>query len=137
MTTATSPATRVPRPRSLIVRSLLRVAFLRVWRGLLIEALVLAVQLLQGVLAETVKLIADTVQNIAWFSLICAVLAAVQSAARGRNVSARVAGLVGASFAFLLTRLQHKAMLELPGRKSATTAVAWLGAGIKGSRTRC
>lgn len=132
--TATSPATPVPRPRprSVIVRSLLRGAWLGVLLGLLIESLVLLVQLLQGVLPGTVNLIADTVQKISWSSLICAILAAGQSAARGKIVSAGVAGLIGAPIAFLLARSLHKAMLELLGKESATTAVAWLGAGIKG-----
>ena len=130
--TSTYNVANVSRPRSVIVRSLLRGAWLGALLGLFIEALVLLVQLLQGVLPETVTLIADTVQKISWSSLICAILAAGQSAARGRITSAGVIGLVGAPISFLLARSLHKAMLELLGKESATTAIAWLGAGIKG-----
>ena len=122
----------VPRPRAVIVRSLLRGAWLGVLLGLSIEALVLLVQLLQGVLLSTVKVIADTVQKISWSSLICATLAAGQSASRGKIASAGVVGLVGAPIAFLLARSLHKGMLELLGKESVATPVAWLGAGIKG-----
>ena len=116
----------------MIVRSLLRGAWLGVLLGLSIEALVLLVQLLQGVLPGTVKIIADTVQKISWSSLICATLAAGQSASRGKIASAGVAGLIGAPIAFLLARSLHKGMLELLGKESAATPIAWLGAGIKG-----
>lgn len=130
--TSTATDANVTRPRSVIVRSMLRGAWLGVFLGLLIEMMVLLVQVLQGVLPETVTLVADTVQKISWSSLICAILAAGQSAARGKISSAGVVGLVGAPIAFLLARSLHKAMLELLGKESAPTAIAWLGAGIKG-----
>jgi hypothetical protein len=131
-TMSNTPSLQTDAPASPeIVRRMLRGAWLGVWLGLSIEVLLLLLQLLQGVLPDTVRIIADTVQKISWSSLVCATLAAGQGAARGKLAAAGIVGLVGAPIAFLLARSLHKAMMEILGQATATP-VPWLAAGIKG-----
>ena len=114
-----------------LVRNVVRGAWLGVLLGLSIELLLLSARLLQGVLPDSIGLFAGAVQKASWSSLVCATLAAGQSAARGRPEIAAVIGLLGAPIAFLLGRSLHKGVLEVLSSDAVAAPTPWLGAGIK------
>lgn len=115
------------------IRRMLRVAWLGALLGLGIELLLLAIQAWQSQLPDAVKIGADTVQKMTWSSLVCAAIAAGQSAARMKAAVLGAAGLLGAPVAFLAARSAHKATLEaLAGTTSAAAVSPWLLAGLKG-----
>lgn len=118
---------------SAAIRRMLRVAWLGALLGLGIELLLLAIQAWQSQLPDAVKIGADTVQKMTWSSLVCAAIAAGQSAARLKTAVLGAAGLLGAPVAFLAARSAHKATLEALGGTAAAAAVSpWLLAGLKG-----
>ncbi len=114
-----------------LVRNLVRGAWLGVLLGLSLEIVLLSVRMLQGILPDSIGLVAGTVQKISWSSLVCATLAAGQSAARGRPEIAAAIGLLGAPIAFLLGRSLHKGVLEVLSNDAVTMPTPWLAAGIK------
>ncbi len=130
---STYSPTQVTSPASPeVLTRVIRGAWFGVLLGLSIESMLLAIQFLQGQLPESVRIVADTVQKISWSSLVCATLAAGQAVTRGKLAIAGVVGLLGAPVAFLLARSLHKAMLEILGGETASAAIPWLGAAIKG-----
>lgn len=115
------------------IRRMLRVAWLGALLGLGIELLLLAMQAWQSQLPDAVRIGADTVQKMTWSSLVCAAIAAGQSAARMKAAVLGAAGLLGAPIAFLAARSAHKATLEALGATANVAAVSpWLLAGLKG-----
>lgn len=115
------------------IRRMLRVAWLGALLGLGIELLLLAIQAWQSQWPDAVRIGADTMQKMTWSSLVCAAIAAGQSAARLKTAALGAAGLLGAPVAFLAARSAHKAMLEtLAGTAAAAAVSPWLLAGLKG-----
>jgi hypothetical protein len=114
------------------IRRMLHVAWLGALLGLGIELLLLAIQAWQGQFPETVKIGADTLQKMTWSSLVCAAIAAGQSAARMKAAALGAAGLLGAPVAFLAARSAHKATLEALGGTIGAAVSPWLLAGLKG-----
>lgn len=134
MTELVSDAAADPGDRNTAtIRRMLRVAWFGALLGLGIELLLLAIQAWQSQLPEALKIGADTVQKMTWSSLVCAAIAAGQSAARMKAAALGAAGLLGAPVAFLVARSAHKATLEaLGGTAAAAAASPWLLAGLKG-----
>jgi hypothetical protein len=114
------------------IRRLLHVAWVGALLGLGIEVLLLAIQAWQNQFPDPVKIGADTVQKMTWSSLVCAAIAAGQSAARMKAAVLGAAGLLGAPVAFLAARSAHKAMLEALGGTAGAAVSPWLLAGLKG-----
>lgn len=114
------------------LRRMLRVAWLGALLGLGIEVLLLAIQAWQSQLPAAVRIGADTLQKMTWSSLVCAAIAAGQSAARMQAAALGAAGLLGAPVAFLAARSAHKATLEALGGAAGVAASPWLLAGLKG-----
>jgi hypothetical protein len=114
------------------IRRMLRVAWFGALLGLGIELLLLAIQAWQNQLPDTIRIGADTVQKMSWSSLVCAAIAAGQSAARMKAAALGAAGLLGAPVAFLAARSAHKATLEALGGTAGAAVSPWLLAGLKG-----
>jgi hypothetical protein len=102
----TRPAGAVPGGRA----TLLRVAWLAVLLGLVIEALLLTVALYFGSLGDGKRFIADVVQKVSWSVLICVGLAFAGAASKGNPPTLGLTGLLAAPVAAVVARTLHKWM---------------------------
>jgi hypothetical protein len=117
-----------------LIPRLMRIAWMGVLLGLVIELLLLLVLGLAGKMPPLVTIVADTVQKMTWSTLVCAALAAAQTLRNVRTPGAMAtAGLLGAPIALLVARAAHKAVnTALDAAPAAQTATPWLLAGLKG-----
>ena len=127
-----TPPVAVELPSQDLIPRLLRVAWMGVLLGLIIELALLLVLAMAGKMPSMIVIIADTVQKIAWSTLVCAALAAAQTLGKVRTMGMMAAGLIGAPIALLIARSAHKAVNTALGAEPAATATPWLLAGIKG-----
>lgn len=121
-------------PDDPLIPRLLRVAWMGVLLGLIIEVVLLLVLGLAGKMPPLFTIAADTAQKVTWSTLICAALAAAQTLGKVRALGMVTAGLLGAPIAFMLARSAHKAVNAALGAEPATQAATpWLLAGLKGA----
>ena len=103
---------QTPGPASNLGATLLRVAWLAVALGLVMEALLLV---LGGALGEVFglrPLIADLVKNISWSVFVCVGLAIGTAVVKARVPVMGALGLLSAPLAFEASRVLHKSTLE-------------------------
>lgn len=122
--TEAAPSEFVPR--------LLRIAWMGVLLGLVLELLLLLVLGLAGKMPSPLIIVADTLQKVTWSTLVCAALAAAQTLVRVQALGMAAAGLLGAPIALLLARSVHKAVTAALDAPAGQAAMPWLLAGLKG-----
>jgi hypothetical protein len=105
-------ATPPPGQASSLGATLLRVAWLAILLGLMIEVLLLV---LGGALGEVLgvrPLVADLVRSITWSVFVCVGLAVGTAVAKARVPLMGTLGLLSAPLAFEASRVMHKGTLE-------------------------
>jgi hypothetical protein len=103
---------QTPEPASDFGATLLRVAWLAIALGLLMEVFLLV---LGGALGEVFglrPLVADLVRNITWSVFVCVGLAIGTAVAKARVPVMGALGLLSAPLAFEASRVFHKGTLE-------------------------
>jgi len=103
---------QTPEPASNLGATLLRVAWLAIALGLLMEIILV---LLGGALGEAFglkPLVADLVRNISWSVFVCVGLAIGTAVAKARAPVMGLLGLYSAPLAFEASRVFHKGTLE-------------------------
>jgi hypothetical protein len=101
-----------PEQASSLGATLLRVAWLAILLGLIIEVLLLV---LGGALGEVLgvrPLVADLVRSISWSVFVCVGLAVGTAVAKARVPLMGILGLLSAPLAFEASRVMHKGTLE-------------------------
>ena len=104
--------TQAPEPAPDLGATLLRVAWLAVILGLVMEVLLLA---LGGALGDALGLkpfVADLVRNVSWSVFVCAGLAVGTAVVKARAPVMGLLGLVSGPLAFEISRVFHKGTLE-------------------------
>jgi hypothetical protein len=107
------PNTPASEPASRLGATLLRVAWMAIILGLVMEVLLLA---LGGVLGDVLGLrpvVADLVRKVSWSLFVCAGLAVGTAVARARVPLMGVLGLFSAPLAFEASRAMHQGTLEV------------------------
>jgi hypothetical protein len=118
--------------------TLLRVAWLAVVLGLVMEGILLLAGAGLGQSLGLGKLAADLVRNVTWSAFVCVGLAVGTTVAKARLPLAGLAGLLAAPTAFEVSRTLHKGTLEaLAVSGDATAPPALLVAVIKGIEYGC
>jgi hypothetical protein len=118
--------------------TLLRVAWLAVVLGLVMEGILLLAGAGLGQSIGLGKLAADLVRNVSWSAFVCVGLAVGTTVAKARLPLAGLAGLLAAPTAFEVSRTLHKGTLEaLAVSGDATAPPALLVAVIKGVEYGC
>src|ERR671916_1891556 len=105
-------ATPPPEQASSLGATLLRVAWLAILLGLIIEVLLLV---LGGALGEVLgvrPIVADLVRSISWSVFVCVGLAVGTAVAKARVPLMGFLGLFSAPLAFEVSRVLHKGTLE-------------------------
>jgi hypothetical protein len=103
---------QTPGPASNIGATLLRVAWLAIALGLLMEVILLV---LGGALGEAFglrPLVADLVRNVTWSVFVCVGLAIGTAVVKARVPVMGILGLLSAPLAFEASRVFHKGTLE-------------------------
>ena len=103
---------QTPEPASNLGATLLRVAWLAIALGLLMEVILLV---LGGALGEAFglrPLVADLVRNISWSVFVCVGLAIGTAVVKARVPVMGLLGLLSAPLAFEASRVFHKGTLE-------------------------
>jgi hypothetical protein len=106
-------STPTPEPASSFGATLLRVAWLAILLGLVMEILLLV---LGGALGDVLglrPLVADLVRNVTWSVFVCAGLAVGTAVARARVPLMGVLGFLSAPLAFEISRALHQGTLEV------------------------
>ena len=105
---------RAPVPTSNFGATLLRVAWLAIILGLVMELLLLLASALGGGLGLG-SLVANLVENVSWSVLVCASLGVGTAVANARMPVMGFLGLLSAPLAFGASRALHKSALEALG----------------------
>jgi hypothetical protein len=118
--------------------ALLRVAWLAVVLGLVMEGILLLAGVGLGESFGLGKVTADLVKTVSWSAFVCVGLAIGTTLAKSRVPFAGLAGLLAAPTAFEVSRTVHKGTLEaLSVSGDATSPPALLVAVIKGVEYGC
>jgi hypothetical protein len=91
---------------------LLRVAWLAILLGLLLQLALLLAAIRLGIFAGARPLVADTVRNVSWSVLVCTGIALGRGASKGRVPLMGVTGLLAAPVALNVANMLQKAIAE-------------------------
>ena len=103
-------------------RVLLRIAWASVLLGLVMEVLILVAALLLGTRPGVRAVLADTVQKVAWSTIVCLGLGIGTSAAKNAPPIAGVFGLVAGPIGFIVARTLHQGVSQALGVALGGTA---------------
>jgi hypothetical protein len=103
-------------------RVLVRIAWASVLLGLVMEVLILIAALLFGARPGVRAVLADTVQKVAWSTIVCLGLGIGTSAAKNAPPIAGVFGLVAGPIGFVVARALHQGVSQAMGIALAGTA---------------
>jgi hypothetical protein len=113
----------------------LRVAWLSIGLGLLLEIVLLVVAAYGGMAGETPKpFVTDLAQKVSWGFIVCVGLAFGSTAGKARSAAMGVLGLISAPLGFTVARTVHKGVshaLSLAGPAGGGASPFLLGA-LKG-----
>ncbi len=138
MTSAADPSPAAPSAPPSLGATLLRVAWLAVVLGFIMEGLLLLVGAGFGDSLGLGKVAADLVRNVTWSAFVCVGLAVGTTVAKAQLPLAGLAGLLAAPAAFEVSRVVHKGTLEaLAVSGDVTSPPPLLIAGIKGLEYAC
>jgi hypothetical protein len=107
--------------------TLLRVAWLAILLGLLVQLVLLLAAAGFGIFAGLRPLVAETARNVGWSVLVCTGVAVGRVAAKGRPPLMGIAGLLAAPLALTIANTIQKgiaAALDLP--EAAGAALLWM-----------
>lgn len=114
-------------------RKILRVAWLSIGLGLLLEILLLVLAAFAGTAGSTPKpFIADLFQKVSWSFIVCVGLAFGTTASKARAGVMGFLGLVSAPLGFGIARAVHKGVEQALGMAAAGGAFPFLIAIVKG-----
>lgn len=118
---------------------LLRVAWLAILLGFVMEGLLLLLGTGLGEVFGLDRITADLVKNVSWALFVCAGLAVGTTIAKARLPLAGLAGLLSAPLAFEVSRILHKGTLEALSTSGGTAegAFPFLIALVKGLEYAC
>jgi hypothetical protein len=138
VTDAANPTPPAPAAPQNLGATLLRVAWLAVLLGLVMEGVLILTGLGLGESLGLGKLTADLVRNVTWSAFVCVGLAVGTTVAKARLPLAGLSGLLAAPAAFEVSRTLHKGTLEaLAVSTDATSPPALLVAAIKAIEYGC
>ena len=96
-------------------KMLLRIAWASVLLGLVMEVLILVAALLFGARPGVRAVLAETVQKVAWSTIVCLGLGIGTSAAKNAPPIAGVFGLVAGPIGFIVARALHQGVAQALG----------------------
>ena len=102
-------------------RVLLKIAWLSVLLGLAMEVLLLTAALLLGARPGARAVLAETVQKVAWSTIVCLGLGIGNGAARTLPPMAGLAGLVAGPLGFVIAKALHQGVAQALGVALAAT----------------
>src|SRR5712691_2107231 len=100
---------------SMNTKVLLRIAWASVLLGLVMEVLILIAALLLGTRPGVRVVLAETVQKVAWSTIVCLGLGIGTSAAKNTPPLAGVFGLVAGPIGFVVARALHQGVSQALG----------------------
>jgi hypothetical protein len=109
---ACAPGITPQAPTSALGTTLLRVAWLAILLGLVMELLLVLASSFGGVLGGLGPLVADLVKNVSWSVFVCVGLAVGTAAVEARAAVMCFLGLISAPLAFAISRALHKGALQ-------------------------
>jgi hypothetical protein len=114
------PAPAAGASREELARKVLRVAWMSIFLGFLLEILLLALALFSDTLGETPKpFLSDLVHKISWSFIVCLGLAFGTAASQARRPGTMgMLGLISAPLGFTIARTLHKGVNEALGNVS-------------------
>lgn len=132
---AASAATPATKPAPNLWGQVLRVAWLSILLGLVLEMVVLVVVAYTGNAGSTPKpFVSDLAQKISWGFIVCVGIAFGTTASKAREALMGILGLISAPAGFAIARATHKAVnqaLDVAGPAAAGASPFLLG-GLKG-----
>jgi hypothetical protein len=119
------PTDASARPGHPLLRKVLRVAWLSIGLGVLLEVLLLMLAAFTGTGGETPKpFLSDLAQKVSWSFIVCVGIALGTAAGKARSGMMGLLGLVSAPAAFSVARAVHK------GVNQALSVAPGLGSGV-------
>jgi len=114
-------------------RTILRVAWLSIGLGLLLEVLLLLLAAFSGTGGHTPKpFVSDLAQKVSWSFIVCVGLACGSTASKARSGVMGFLGLISAPLAFTIARSLHKGVNQALGVAGAVGGASpFLIAGLK------
>lgn len=126
---APAPPTAAPSPW----RQMLRVAWLSIALGLLLEAVLVLYAVVSGQASRPQPFLTDLVQKVSWGFIVCLGVAFGTTASKAPEAKAGLLGLVSAPLGFLVARSLHKALNEALGVVGTVGGISpFLIGGLKG-----
>lgn len=134
MTATEAPAPAAPPPPAGSPwGQILRVAWLSITLGLLLELVLVVYALTSGQAGQPQPFITDLVQKISWGFIVCVGIAFGTTASKAPEAKAGLLGLICAPLGFLAARSLHKALGAALGVTGAVAGVSpFLIGGLKG-----
>ena len=113
-------------------RTLMRVAWLSILLGILIQLVLLVAGLAQGAQPSWVSQLADTAKSVSWATLVCVGVAVGRAIPGARTVNMGLLGLLSGPMAFNVAKVVHRGVGESLKVAPATAAVIVLPAATMG-----
>lgn len=114
-------------------RQILRVAWLSIGLGLLLELVLVLYAVSTGHAQKPQPFITDLVQKVSWGFIVCLGIAFGTTASQAREAKAGLLGLISAPVGFTVARALHKGLAEALGVAVPAMAVSpFLIGGLKG-----
>ena len=129
---AAAPAAAAP-PAATPWPQILRVAWLSIALGLLLELVLVLYALVSGQADRPQPFLTDLVQKVSWGFIVCVGIAFGTTASRAPEAKAGLLGLISASLGFLVARSLHRALGAALGVTGVVAGVSpLLIGGLKG-----
>jgi hypothetical protein len=134
ITPAEAPASTAKAPPATTPwRQMLRVAWLSIALGLLLELVLVLYAIVSGQAGRPQPFLTDLVQKVSWGFIVCLGVAFGTTASKAPEAKAGLLGLLAAPLGFLVARSLHKALSEALGVVGAVAGVSpFLIGGLKG-----
>ncbi len=130
---APTAETASPAPAATPWPQMLRVAWLSIALGLLLELVLVLYALLSGQVGGPQPFLTDLIQKVSWGFIVCVSLAFGATASKAPETKAGLLGLISAPLGFMIARSLHKAIGAALGVAGAAAGVSpFLIGGLKG-----
>lgn len=130
---ASTPDADLPAPADdPLGRTLMRVAWLSILLGILIQLVLLAAGLAQGAQPSWVGQLADTAKSVSWATLVCVGVAVGRAIPGARAVNMGLMGLLSGPLAFNMAKVVHRGVGESLKVAPSTAAAIALPAATMG-----
>jgi hypothetical protein len=112
---------------------MLRVAWLSIVLGLLLETVLVLYAVVSGQAGQPLSFLSDLVQKVSWGFIVCLGIAFGTTASKAPEAKAGLLGLVAAPLGFLVARSLHRALNTALGLAGAVAGLSpFLIGGLKG-----